>query len=428
MLSIYQWHYFSTNMNIALSTSKIVICYSPQTQQSAFRSFASQKRTTTHSTVYTITNGLPFHRITTPRQLQRAFPFTNYNTSSLSTPTTKQSIPFSLFTLHRPFRTLDICPFATVCFRTDQIFTSPHPLLLQPFPALSVSAFCLFSTPYARADANSRANKSHTTRLDTKFPYWTRPCPRKRHRKVLFTWRSFPPTSDNPASLLPSRHPTRPICAHPPHILSPASHTITHLTSLSPLPPPKSPPSSHFTGTQQDVTHLLFRGRKRVRVASYVSIGRSPLHFQHPPPHYTSITLLELAIYFCPLRERTHYPLRPGIYQLPNEAQLAPGFAETWPYVTWIITTHMTLVWLALASLQTRSRMSGNASIEARSTVVHAIRCKTVSLPAGVDHNCQAQGQNCPILLRNETRRANYTCYLDHVRNYWYQSDYTINH
>ena len=77
--------------------------------------------------------------------------------------------------------------------------------------------------------------------------------------------------------------------------------------------PPKSPPSSHFTGTQQDVTQLLFRGRKHVRVASYVSIGRSLLpffHFQHPPPHYTSITLLELAIYFCPLRERTHYPLR----------------------------------------------------------------------------------------------------------------------
>ena len=93
-------------------------------------------------------------------------------------------------------------------------------------------------------------------------------------------------------SLIPSRHPTRPICAHPPHILSPASHTITHLTSLSPLPPPKSPPSSHFTGTQQDVTHLLFRGRKRVRVASYVSIGRSffplstsstSLHIDYPP-------------------------------------------------------------------------------------------------------------------------------------------------
>ena len=44
-------------------------------------------------------------------------------------------------------------------------------------------------------------------------------------------------------------------------------------------------------------------GRKHVRLASYVSIGRSPLHFQHPPPHYTSITFLELAIYFCPLRE-----------------------------------------------------------------------------------------------------------------------------
>ena len=154
---------------------------------------------------------------------------------------------------------------------------------------------------------------------------------------MLFTWRSFPPTSDNPVSL-PSRHPTRPICAHPPHILSSASHTITHLTSLSPLPPPKSPPSSHFTGTQQDVTQILFRGRKRVRVASYVSIGRSPLHFQHPPPHYTSITLLELAIYFCPLRERTHYPLRPlrgrGVMM-----KLSPQ-----PCVNW------TDLWLTLAS------------------------------------------------------------------------------
>ena len=78
---------------------------------------------------------------------------------------------------------------------------------------------------------------------------------------------------------------------HPPHILSPASHTITHLTSISPLPPPKSPPSSHFTGTQQDVTQLLFRGRKRVRVASYVSIGRSPLPFF---PLSTSSTSLHI--------------------------------------------------------------------------------------------------------------------------------------
>ena len=69
-------------MNIALSTSKIVICYSPQTQQSAFRSFASQKRTTTHSTVYTITNGLPFH------ELQH---LDNYKGPSLSPTTTRHS-------------------------------------------------------------------------------------------------------------------------------------------------------------------------------------------------------------------------------------------------------------------------------------------------------------------------------------------------
>ena len=115
MLSIYQWHYFSTNMNIALSTSKIVICYSPQTQQSAFRSFASQKRTTTHSTVYIYNykrSSLP--RITTPRQLERAFPFTNYNTSFLVNPDNKTINPIPTV---RPFRTLDICPFATVCFR-----------------------------------------------------------------------------------------------------------------------------------------------------------------------------------------------------------------------------------------------------------------------------------------------------------------------
>ena len=97
-------------MNIALSTSKIVICYSPQTQQSAFRLFASQKRTTTHYCLYNY-KGPSLSPTTTCH--------------SLSTPTTKQSIPFPLFTLHRPFRTLDICPFATVCFRIDQIFTSP---------------------------------------------------------------------------------------------------------------------------------------------------------------------------------------------------------------------------------------------------------------------------------------------------------------
>ena len=78
---------------------------------------------------------------------------------------------------------------------------------------------------------------------------------------------------------------------------------FTHHTSLSLLLPPKSPPSSYFTGTQPDVTRLLFRGQKHVRLDSYVSIGCSPLaffHFQHPPPHLTSITLLELASYFCP--------------------------------------------------------------------------------------------------------------------------------
>ena len=112
-------------MNIALSTSKIVICYSPQTQQSAFRSFASQKRTTTHSTVYTITNGLPFHELQHLHNYKGPSLSPTATRHSLSTPTTKQSIPFPLFTLHRPFRTLDICPFATVCFRTDQIFTSP---------------------------------------------------------------------------------------------------------------------------------------------------------------------------------------------------------------------------------------------------------------------------------------------------------------
>ena len=125
-------------MNIALSTSKIVICYSPQTQQSAFRSFASQKRTTTHSTVYTITNGLPFH------ELQH---LDNYKGPSLSPTTTRHFLPppdnktiNPIPTVHtsQTFSDLDICPFATVCFLTDQIFTS---LLLQPFPALSVSAF-----------------------------------------------------------------------------------------------------------------------------------------------------------------------------------------------------------------------------------------------------------------------------------------------
>ena len=92
-------------MNIALSTSKIVICYSPQTQQSAFRSFASQKRTTTHSTVYTITNGLPFHELQHLDNYKGPSLSPTTTRHSLSTPTTKQSIPFPLFTLHRPFRT-----------------------------------------------------------------------------------------------------------------------------------------------------------------------------------------------------------------------------------------------------------------------------------------------------------------------------------
>ena len=131
---------------------------------------------------------------------------------------------------------------------------------------------------------------------------------------MLFTWCSFPPTSDNPASLIPSRHPTRPICAHPPHILLPTSHTITHLTSLSPFPPPKSPPSSHFAGTQQDLTQQLFRGRKRVRVASYVSIGRSPISFF---PLSTSSTSLHIDYpprtrYLFLSSQRTNaLPLRP---------------------------------------------------------------------------------------------------------------------
>ena len=74
-------------------------------------------------------------RITTPRQLQRAFPFTNYNTSFPRQQNNQSHSHCSHFTdLFGPRH----LPFATVCFLTDQIFTS---LLLQPFPALSVSAF-----------------------------------------------------------------------------------------------------------------------------------------------------------------------------------------------------------------------------------------------------------------------------------------------
>ena len=36
------------------------------------------------------------------------------------TPITKQSIPFPLLTFHTPFRALDICPFAAVCFDPER--------------------------------------------------------------------------------------------------------------------------------------------------------------------------------------------------------------------------------------------------------------------------------------------------------------------
>ena len=81
------------------------------------------------------------------------------------------------------------------------------------------------------------------------------------------------------------------------NLRTPNSHTITRLTYYYPphlaisSSSSQSPPSSHFTGTQQDVTQLLFRGRKRVRVASYVSIGRSPLPFF---PLSTSSTSLHI--------------------------------------------------------------------------------------------------------------------------------------
>ena len=130
-----------------------------------------------------------------------------------------------------------------------------------------------------------RNHAPRITRLNTKFPY-----------------SSMPTYEGDPRSA----NPTRPICAHPTHILSHASHTITHLTSQVP-----ALLTFHRNSTGCDAAIL---SGKHVPLASYVSIGCSPLtffYFQHPPPHSTSITLLELASYFCPLRKRLHYPLHP---------------------------------------------------------------------------------------------------------------------
>ena len=156
-------------MNLALSTSKIVICYSPQTQQSAFRLFASQKRTTTHSTVYTITNGLPFHELQHLDNYKGpSIPFTNYNTSFLVNPDNKTINPIPTVHTSQTFSDSRHLPLCNRLLPDRPNIHKPHLFYFSHFPHFQ----CLLSaTPYAHADANSRANKSHTTRLDTKFPY-----------------------------------------------------------------------------------------------------------------------------------------------------------------------------------------------------------------------------------------------------------------
>ena len=245
MLSIYHWHYFSTNMNITLSTSNIVICYSPVLPK--HNSQHSDRLHLKNHPLYCLYNykrsSLP--RITTPRHLQRDFPFTNYNTSFLVNPDNKTSNPIPTVHTSQTFSGSRHLPLCNRLLPERPDIHKPHPLLLQPFPVLSVYAFSLFATPYAHADANSRANKSHTTRLDTKFPY----------RTPTYNVTGKCNSHDAHSRLLPTIHLVLFLPAiqpvqfaqphltyyHPPHILLPTSPRYLLFLLPSPRPPHISP-------------------------------------------------------------------------------------------------------------------------------------------------------------------------------------------
>ena len=98
---------------------------------------------------------------------------------SLSTPITKQSIPFPLFTFHTPFRALDICS----CFLRDQAKHSSASTISRSFSVRFLSLLNSICTRVQYEHSRTNESRPRNARLNSR----TRPCPRKRHRKVLIT-------------------------------------------------------------------------------------------------------------------------------------------------------------------------------------------------------------------------------------------------